>query len=201
MQVARARTVGVKRLPRSFYDREATEVAPELLGKLLVRALPSGRRVGRIVEVEAYLGERDQASHARRGPTPRAKIMFGPPGKAYVYMIYGMHHGMNVVVDRYGVASAVLIRALEPVSGIEGATDGPGKLCKALEIDRSLNGQDLVTGKSVWLASDDQPSPPHVRSTRIGVDYADEWAKELLRYSIPGNSFVSRPRPPTDRRP
>ena len=127
----------MKRLPRSFYDRPALEVAPELLGKLLVRRTRDGDKVGRIVEAEAYMGTGDQASHARRGPTPRAKIMFGPPGKAYVYMIYGMHHGMNVVCDEEGVASAVLLRALEPVSGIEGDTSGPGRLCRVLEIDRA----------------------------------------------------------------
>lgn len=170
-------------------------MARDLLGKLLVRRLPGVTAAGRIVEVEAYLGEDDQASHARRGPTPRARIMFGPPGKAYVYLIYGLHHGMNVVVDRDGIASAVLIRAVEPVRGIDAPTDGPGKLCRALGIDRSLNGEDLVTGREIWLETDGAPPPPWVASPRVGVAYAGEWAEKPLRFSVPGSVHVSRPRP------
>ncbi|HZV02768.1 MAG TPA: DNA-3-methyladenine glycosylase [Planctomycetota bacterium] len=185
----------MRRVEREFYDRPALEVAPELLGKLLLRRI--GRKVlaGRIVEAEAYMGLDDQASHARRGPTPRAKIMFGPPGFAYVYMIYGMHHGMNVVCDREGVASAVLLRALEPVRGIEGATDGPGKLCRALSIDRALNGEDLVVGKKIWI-EDDGVTLPHVTTERVGVSYAGEWARKPWRFCAQGCPHVSRPRPP-----
>ncbi len=184
----------MKRLPRSFYDRPALEVAPELLGKLLVRRTKDGDKVGRIVEAEAYMGTGDQASHARRGPTPRARIMFGPPGKAYVYMIYGMHHGMNVVCDEEGVASAVLLRALEPVSGIEGDTSGPGRLCRVLEIDRALNGADLVRGREIWIA-DDGVSLPHVATRRVGVEYAGACAEKPWRFCVAGNPHVSRPRP------
>jgi DNA-3-methyladenine glycosylase len=191
----------VKRLRQTFYARPALEVAPELLGKLLVRRRDGREIVGRIVEVEAYLGVGDEASHARRGPTPRARIMFGPPGYAYVYMIYGMYHGMNVVVDRDGVASAVLIRALEPVSGLEDdeATDGPGKLCRALAIDRTLNGEDLVRGEHIFLADDGTPPLPHVTTPRVGVDYAGAWAKKPWRFCAIGSRFVSRPRPPLAR--
>jgi DNA-3-methyladenine glycosylase len=186
----------VRRLRRKFLARSALDVAPELLGKLLVRRLDDGRElVGRIVEVEAYMGPGDEASHARRGPTPRSAIMFGPPGFAYVYMIYGMHHGMNVVVDTDGVASALLLRALEPVSGIEGATDGPGKLCRALSIDRALNGEDLVRGERLFLAEDGTPPLPFVTATRIGVEYAGECAKKPWRFCAAHNLFVSRPWP------
>lgn len=171
----------MKRVPRGFYDRPALEVAPELLGKLLVRRRDGATQVGRIVEVEAYMGLEDQASHARRGPTPRAKIMFGPPGYAYVYMIYGMYHGMNVVCDREGIASAVLIRGVAPVRGIGEPTDGPGKLCRALAIDRAQNGEDLVRGKQLWIA-EDGVSLPYVTTARIGVDYAGAWAKKPWRF-------------------
>jgi DNA-3-methyladenine glycosylase len=184
----------VKRLRRAFCARNALEVAPDLLGKLLVRRIRRRELVGRIVEVEAYMGPGDMASHARRGPTPRAAIMFGPPGYAYVYMIYGMHHGMNVVVDREGTASAVLIRALEPVSNIVGTTDGPGKLCRSLSIDRDLNGADLIAGDAIYLAGDGTPPPPFETSPRIGVDYAGACALKPWRFFVPGNPWVSRTR-------
>ncbi|HVR61732.1 MAG TPA: DNA-3-methyladenine glycosylase, partial [Polyangia bacterium] len=131
-------------MPRDFYARPTATVARELLGKLLVRRrADGGARVARIVEVEAYLGVRDAASHARRGPTPRAAIMFGPPGFLYVYLIYGMHHCLNLVTEADGTAGAVLVRAAEPVTGFEGGDgrapgrgllSGPGKVCAALEI-------------------------------------------------------------------
>ena len=186
----------MKKLRRSFYDRDTVLVAHELLGKHLVHRVAGVERIGRIVEVEAYLGPHDLAAHSARGLTPRTRVMFGPPGHAYVYMIYGMHHGMNVVVDRDGVASAVLIRGLEPVSGVEGTTDGPGKLCRTLSIDRTLNGEDLVTGKKLWVASDDAPPSNYVTSSRIGIEYAGpEWVAKPWRFSVAGSPFVSRPRP------
>ncbi|HVY36485.1 MAG TPA: DNA-3-methyladenine glycosylase [Polyangia bacterium] len=182
-------------LPREFYGRPTLPVARELLGKLLVRRMP-GRltRVARLVEVEAYLGERDAASHARRGPTPRAAIMFGPPGFLYVYLIYGMHHCMNVVTETDGVAGAVLLRAAEPVLGIEGKLPltGPGKLCAGLDITRADNGRDLVAGGDFFLADDGTRPPKRARSPRVGVDYAGDWAQRLLRFYVPGNPYVSR---------
>src|ERR1035437_4839232 len=131
----------MRKLPRSFYDRDTIAVAKELLGKYLVH----GGRVGRIVEVEAYLGPHDLAAHSARGLTERTKTMFGPPGHAYVYLIYGMHHCMNVVTEREGNGAAVLLRAVEPVKNLAAKTNGPGLLCRALEIDRRLNGQDLLS--------------------------------------------------------
>jgi DNA-3-methyladenine glycosylase len=187
-----------RKLGRSFYARDALAVSPELLGKLLVRKLPDGERVCRIVEVEAYIGPDDQASHARRGPTPRAKIMFGPPGFAYVFLIYGMHNCLNFVVDREGQPSAILVRAAEPVSGLGASRlDGPGKLCKALAIDRGLNGADLVRGGELFLADDGSASPEIARSPRIGIDYAGPvWARKPWRYFAPTSGHVSRaPRP------
>src|SRR5215471_11620670 len=133
------------KLPRSFYDRDTIVVATELLGKLLVHATASVTKVGRIVEVEAYLGPHDLAAHSSRGLTPRTRVMFGPPGHAYVYLIYGMYWCMNVVTEREGHASAVLLRALEPVKNLEGRTQGPGLLCKAMGIDGRLHGHDLLS--------------------------------------------------------
>jgi DNA-3-methyladenine glycosylase len=194
---------GLTPLPRSFYERPTIEVARELLGKLLVRSGPV-ERVARIVEVEAYLGIKDQASHARRGPTPRASIMFGPPGHLYVYLIYGMHHCMNVVTEPDGVAGAVLLRAAEPLHDGELVLPrgraarplaGPGKLCAGLGITRGDNGLDLCS--SGLIIANDPRAPEQVgplrakRSPRIGVDYAGAWAGRLLRFYLAGNPHVS----------
>lgn len=180
------------RLAREFYARPAIEVAPDLLGLHLVRVVAGTARVGRIVEVEAYLGEHDRAAHSSKGITARTRVMFGPPGHAYVYLIYGMHNCMNVVVGREGEGAAVLIRALEPVAGIEARTNGPALLCKAMAIDRTLNDYDLL-GPALYLAEPQQkPAIRIVKRPRIGVDYAGAWARRLLRFYIRGNSCVSR---------
>src|SRR5439155_10998216 len=131
-------SAAMRKLPRSFYSRDTIAVARELLGRYLVH----GDRVGRIVETEAYLGPHDLAAHSSRGKTKRNEVMFGPPGHAYVYMIYGMYFCMNVVTEH---AAAVLIRALEPVRNLAGKTSGPGLLCRAMGIDRQLNGHDLLS--------------------------------------------------------
>ncbi len=169
------------KLPRSFYARPALSVAPTLLGKILVHDDGKVRRQGRIVEVEAYCGPKDLASHARFGPTPRAAIMFGPPAVAYVYLIYGMHHCMNVVCETDGTAGAVLIRGLD----LEGAS-GPGRLCRTLGITREHNGTSLVADE-IWIEDDGAPPPRIARTPRIGVDYAGAWAKKPYR-------FISQPR-------
>lgn len=180
------------RLPRDFYDRDTVEVAHELLGKHLVHVTSAGIRVGRIVEVEAYLGPHDLAAHSARGLTPRTRVMFGPPGHAYVYLIYGMYHCMNVVTQAEGVASAVLLRALEPVAGIDLRTQGPGLLCRAMGIDKALNGHDLVSD-DFHVAAEGAPARfTMVKRPRIGVDYAGHWARRLLRFYIKNNAFVSR---------
>jgi DNA-3-methyladenine glycosylase len=187
-------------LPRAFYDRDAAEVARELLGKHLVLRAGGVERVGRIVETEAYLGPHDLAAHSARGRTARTEVMFGPPGHAYVYLIYGMHHCMNVVTQAEGLASAVMLRALQPVSGLDLSTSGPGLLCKAMGIDRQLNGHDLLSPEfhidEPGVGSGAEATAAEriviVRRPRIGVDYAGHWAKRLLRFYILGNPYISR---------
>ncbi len=181
------------KLPRSFYDRDTIVVAHELLGKHLVHVVAGVERVGRIVEVEAYLGPHDLAAHSARGLTKRTRVMFGPPGHAYVYLIYGMHWCMNMVTQAEGTASAVLLRALEPVKNIEGRTQGPALLTKAMGIDGRLHGHDLV-GDELFVADpQDNAAIRIVKRPRIGVDYAGHWARRLLRFYIRGNAFISRP--------
>jgi DNA-3-methyladenine glycosylase len=180
------------RLRRAFYDRDTVEVAKELLGKHLVHVVDGVKRVGRIVEVEAYLGPHDLAAHSSRGLTNRTKVMFGPPGHAYVYMIYGMHWCMNVVTEKEGQAAAVLLRALEPVAHLEGRTQGPALLCKAMGIDGRLTGHDLVSDTLYIDDPRDDRTIRIVKRPRIGVDYAGHWARRLLRFYIAGNPFVSR---------
>ena len=178
----------MQKLPRSFYDRDTTMVARELLGKLLVH----GSRVGKIVEVEAYLGAHDRAAHSSKGLTERTRVMFGPPGHAYVYLIYGLHHCMNVVTERAGNGAAVLLRAVEPVENMVGRTCGPGLLCRTMAIDRRLNGHDLLSD-DFFIAEAETTLPFHIaKSPRIGVDYAGSWARRHLRFYIKGNPFVSR---------
>ena len=180
-------------LPRSFYDRDAATVARELLGKLLIHRSDGMERIGRIVETEAYLGPHDLAAHSARGRTKRTEVMFGPPGRAYVYRIYGMYDCMNVVTEPDGRASAVLLRALEPVSVIMDKTNGPGLLCRAMRIDRALNGHDLLS-RNFFIAEPRQEEPIIiVKRPRIGVDYAGRWAKRLLRFYVKGNGWISKP--------
>jgi len=182
----------MRKLPRAFYDRDTVIVARDLLGKYLIHESRGVERIGRIVEVEAYLGPHDLAAHSARGLTERTKIMFGPPGHAYVYMIYGMYFCMNVVTEREGHASAVLLRAVEPVANIGERTQGPGLLCKAMRIDKRLNGHDL-TGKNFYIAAPANTGPVTiVKRPRVGVDYAGHWARRHLRFYIKGNPFVSK---------
>ncbi len=180
------------RLPRSFYDRDAETVAKELLGKNLVHRIDGRTYIGRIVETEAYLGPHDLAAHSARGRTKRTEVMFGPPGHAYVYLIYGMHWCMNVVTQAEGTASAVLIRAVEPVAGIAGKTSGPGLLCRAMRITGALNGHDLLSD-DLFVAEGDGSPVTIVKRPRIGVEYAGKWAKRLLRFYVRGSPYVSRP--------
>jgi len=179
-------------LPRAFYDRDPVEVARELLGKHLVLRVDGLERVGRIVETEAYLGPHDLAAHSARGRTARTEVMFGPPGHAYIYLIYGLHHCMNVVTQPEGQASAVLLRALQPLGGLDPHTRGPGLLCKAMGIDRRLNGHDLLSPAFHIAEAEAAERIVIVRRPRIGVDYAGHWAKRLLRFYIRGNGYISR---------
>lgn len=184
-----------KKLPRSFYARGAEPVARALLGKLLVHRSGDVSRVGRIVETEAYLGPHDLASHSSRGRTARTEVMFGPPGHAYVYLIYGIHHCLNVVTGAAGHASAVLIRALEPVANLDENTRGPGLLCRALGIDRSFNGHDLLSDDLYITREPGRRQVDRsevVARPRVGVDYAGEWAARPLRFYLAGNRHISR---------
>jgi DNA-3-methyladenine glycosylase len=198
-------------LPLRFYDRPTCDVAVDLLGRRLVtRAVaPDGTtriRAGRIVETEAYVGPDDLACHAARGRTARTEVMFGPPGRAYVYLIYGMYHCLNAVTEREGFPAAVLIRALEPEpdpeAGLAARTSGPGLLCRALRIDRTFNGERL-DGPRIAIESGDrpadepQPCAPVAAGPRVGVAYAGEWAARPWRYWLDGNRWVSKRVPST----
>lgn len=182
----------MRKLPRTFYDRDPIEVAHDLLGMHLVHRAGDHERVGRIVEVEAYLGPHDLAAHSARGLTNRTRVMFGPPGHAYVYLVYGMHWCMNFVTQAEGQASAVLLRAVEPVRNIDGRTQGPALLCKAMGIDGRFNGHDLLSEELFVRRPDDAQPIRIVRRPRIGVDYAGHWARRLLRFYVKGSPFVSR---------
>jgi DNA-3-methyladenine glycosylase len=181
------------KLGRAFYARDTRAVARELLGKVLVHLDGGVRRAARIVETEAYHGPEDRASHARFGPTRRAAVMFGEPGRAYVYLIYGRSHCMNVVTGAPGFPAAVLLRAGEPVEGCYHSTRGPGNLCRALAIRRERDdGRDL-TGDDLFV--EDAPPPPEriLAGRRVNVDYAGPWAERPWRYALAGSAWVSRP--------
>jgi DNA-3-methyladenine glycosylase len=181
-----------QRPSRSFYARDSVAVARDLLGMQLVIRQPTGLKVGRIVETEAYQGPEDLAAHSAGGRrTARTEIMFGTAGFAYVYLIYGIWHCLNVVTATRGVPHAVLLRALEPVSGIATPSWGPGLLCRALGIDRTYNGQDL-RGKTLWIQAPRTPPPLRIGAgPRIGVDYAGEWAQRPWRFFDRDSPYVS----------
>src|SRR5882724_764918 len=179
------------KLSREFYSRRTLLVARELIGMHLVRNDRGKRLVGRIVETEAYQGPQDLAAHSARGRTDRNAVMFGPPGHAYVYLIYGMWDCMNVVTREAGVPHAVLIRAVEPIGDIDEKTWGPGLLCKSMRIDRAVSGADLL-GTTLWLESPAEPKLARIaRATRIGVDYAGDWAHKLWRFFDRDSPYVS----------
>ena len=170
-------------LPHSYFNRPTVQVARSLIGKYLVREIDGRILAGEIVEVEAYVGSQDRACHAAKGRTQRTEVMFGPAGVAYVYLIYGMYHCLNVVTEREEFPSAVLIRAIE----LDGKLiDGPGRLCRALEIDRRLNRVDLTIGEFLWF--EDRGASVKKGDVgihpRIGVDYAGTWAKKLWRFRL-----------------
>lgn len=197
----------MEKLAREFYTREDTlQIARDLLGKTLVVPTAGGARVsGKIVETEAYLGAEDKAAHSygnRR--TKRTETMFAGGGTVYVFFIYGMYYQLNVVAGKEGVPHAILIRAVEPIEGIEfmrerrgrmkdsNLTSGPGKLCVALGIDKTFNNEDLL-GRRVWIEEGAEINPEEITAgKRIGIDYADEYAEKLWRFWIGNNCFVSR---------
>jgi DNA-3-methyladenine glycosylase len=181
------------RLPRDFYNRDTQLVAKELLGKFLVHRSGGLELIGKIVEVEAYLGPHDLASHSSRGLTERTRVMFGPPGYVYIYLIYGMYYCLNIVTEEEGHAAAVLIRAIEPIKNISQSTRGPGLLCKALGVDKKLNRHDLLSDDFfIARSAVAEEKFTLVKKPRIGVDYAKHWSKRLLRFYIKNNPYVSK---------
>ncbi len=195
-------------LKQEFFARPTLIVARELLGQRLVRELADQRLGGYIVETEAYVGPDDSANHASKGRTRRTEVMFGPPGRTYVYLIYGIHSMLNLVTEAEDFPAAVLIRAIEPLEGIEvmqarrpaanrrltALANGPGKLCQALVIDKTLHNWDVSLGQSLWL----EPAPPVpdtcvTTGPRIGVDYAwPEDRRRPWRFWIKDSPFISR---------
>jgi DNA-3-methyladenine glycosylase len=184
-------------LSEAFYRRPALRVARALLGQVLVHDLGDRRLSARIVETEAYIGPQDLACHAAKGRTARSEVLFGPPGIAYVFLIYGMHHCFNTVTGREGLGAAVLVRGAEPLEGLAPSTrlDGPGRLCRGLEISMRQNRTSLLEAGPLWIeARPPVPAKQVVRGPRIGVDYAGPWAAKPYRLWVRGSSGVSRPR-------
>jgi DNA-3-methyladenine glycosylase len=196
----------MKKIPRKFYNQPTIKVAKLLLGKFLIRKIGKKIISGKIVETEAYVGPNDLASHASRGKTPRNAPMFGPPGYSYVYLVYGLNYCFNVVTEVNDYPAAVLLRALEPSEGTDlmfkrrktakndmDLTNGPGKLCQALQIDKSLNNIDL-TGNILWLEDRGVNIKPSkiISKKRIGVDYAGKYKNKPWRFYLKGNKFVSK---------
>lgn len=200
----------MKKLNREFYSRDTETVAKELLGKILVHEVDGKRLSGKIVETEAYLGIKDKAAHSYGGRrTPRVEVMYGKAGFSYVFIIYGMYYCFNVVTQKEEIPEAVLIRALEPIENldiignnrfkkdyndltktqIKSLTNGPGKLCDALKINKTLNGEDLCNNK-LYIEDNDEEFNIII-DKRIGIDYAEEAKDYLLRFYIENNKYVS----------
>jgi len=180
------------KLKRSFFARDAIELAPDRIGKILVRRVEGKVRRARIVETEAYVGPHDLACHAAKGRTNRTEVMFGRAGHAYVYFIYGMHWMLNIVAAQPGDAQAVLIRAAEPLDGWEINLTGPGRLARGFGFTKSDNGLDLAGVTGTYLEDDRSPQPRVIRSKRIGVDYAKHWQHRLLRFHAAYSKAVSK---------
>lgn len=195
-----------KVLQQSFYKQDTHIVAKNILGKVLTRRQNNITYTGRITEVEAYVGEDDLACHASKGKTKRTKIMYGAPGHAYVYLIYGMYHCVNIVTEPKNFPAAVLIRALEPLSGIEqmhtlrhthnihNLTTGPGKLCQAMNITREHNGIDVTKSKELYITDDgfSVDEKGIISTPRIGVEYAKHCAAYPWRYYIKNSEYISK---------
>ncbi len=188
-------------LQREFYERPTLKVAKDLLGKALIKQTPRGILHTKIVDVEAYVGPKDKACHASKGRTKRTEILFGPAGFTYVYLIYGMYHCLNIVTEREEYPAAILIRGLE-ILGENHPTakptriDGPGRVCRFLEVDRTHNGLDATQGTTLWMEDHGLAvSQKQIQALpRIGVDYAGEWAKKLWRFCLPAPRSPKTPR-------
>lgn len=181
-----------RKLPLAFYQRNTIDVAKDLLNQYLIHIHDEKTYIGKIVETEAYLGEHGLACHSSKGKTARTEVMFGPAGVTYVYLIYGLHHCFNIVTEFEGVGSAVLIRAVEPISGIEDNTRGPGLLCKAMDITKMQNKKSILSDDLFIARNDSNGKIAITDSARVGVKYAKEWALKPLRFYIKGNPYVSK---------
>ncbi|EKE15517.1 MAG: hypothetical protein ACD_11C00146G0004 [uncultured bacterium] len=179
-------------LKRNFYNRDTLKVAQDLLGCVIARKIGKKEIRAMITETEAYIGEDDLASHASKGRTKRSELMFGEAGRAYVYMVYGMYHCFNIVTEKKDFPAAVLIRAVK-IDDVEyKKTNGPGKLCKLLRIDRKLNGYDITKREKIWIESGDAKflkSKKIKTDKRIGIDYAKHCKEYLWRFSLIENKF------------
>lgn len=197
----------MKKLSHPFFNRSATLVAQELLGKILVYKSKQGIFSGIIVETEAYTGPKDLANHASKGKTPRNEVMFDKAGFWYIYLVYGFYNCLNIVTGEKDYPAAVLIRAVEPLAGIDlmkinrhsekiaNLTSGPGKLCQAFGIDKKINYLCALNKKSPLFIGDSGiiiPKNKIVKAKRIGVDYAEKWKDKLLRFYIKDNKFISK---------
>ncbi len=184
------RYTSLRKIGNSFFQRDAISLARDLIGTILVRRIRGREYRARIVETEAYVGPLDLASHSSKGRTKRTEVLFGPPGHAYVYLIYGMYEMFNIVAYRAGSGQAVLIRAAEPLDNWKVDLSGPGKLARGLKISRSENGLDL-TGDTLFLLHDFGYRPRIERAKRVGVDYAKEWKDAPLRFFDANSAAVS----------
>ena len=179
------------KLKQAFYAQPAIDLAQAMIGKIIVRRIGDDVFRARIVETEAYVGSHDLACHASKGRTNRTEVMFGPAGRAYVYLIYGMYDMFNIVASHVDDPQAVLVRAAEPLDDWEADLSGPGKLTRRLQITRADNGV-ILTNRSLYLFDDPADRPEIVATPRIGIDYAQEWKHELLRFLDPASKAVSR---------
>ena len=191
-------------LPRAFYQRDTLAVSSELLGQVLVRETPEGTVRAIIVETEAYLGEKDDAAHSYKGKSDRVRVQYGLSGMAYTYMIYGMYFCLNVTSGPLGAPEVVLIRALEPLDGLElmkkrrktdklmNLCSGPGKLCMAFDIGKAQYGEDLCSKGGLYIERGQAPGKV-LTSKRVGIDYAFASRDELWRFTVSGSRFLSRP--------
>lgn len=185
------------KLNEKFYEQPTLNVARQLLGKYLIHKIGNKKLTGKIVETEAYIGPEDKASHASRGRTPRTDLMFWSGGYSYIYLIYGMYYCFNVVTEDKNYPAAILIRALQPISGFKNShiklMNGPGKLCREMKIDKKLNGANLTRTK-IWIENrGDKIEPSRIATKkRIGIDYAGSWKNKLWRFYIINNPAVSK---------
>lgn len=198
MSYSKATGQRFRRIRRSEYRMDGAELARYLVGTILVREIDGVRLRARITETEAYLGPADLASHSSKGRTSRTEVMFGPAGRAYVYLIYGIYDMFNVVCGQMGSAHAVLIRAAQPLDDWSENLKGPGRLARAMRITRLDNGLDLC-GDTIWFERDPRSAPVIQITPRIGIDYAKEWRDAPLRFLELDSGVAPKPRRPRTR--